>query len=105
MAKEAKSKQFQHADVIKQKDLLVRQGGNPPQIQNPRDEWVDDTISEDTFWDKASRPNLCATPPVDGDLRLIVPEPRADSRGTIRGGSVLRFRNERKELPLSSTHF
>ena len=35
-------------EVIKQNDLLMRKDGCPPPVP-PRDKWVDDTISEDTF--------------------------------------------------------
>ena len=91
-------------EVIKQNDLLVRKDGCPPLVL-PWDKWVDDTISEDTFWDKAEKPNLDMTPQPDNNLWFIESEPRADSREEIKGNSILRFRNERKELPLSTTQF
>ena len=94
----------QVTEVIKQNDLLVCKDSYPPLIP-PQDKWVDDTISEDTFWDKAKKPNLDVTPQPDNKLWFIELEPCVDSREEIKGNSILHFRIERKELPLSTTQF
>ena len=100
-----KSVKSHHARFnIKQNDLLVCKDGCPPLVPS-RDKWVDDTISEDTFWDKVEKPNLDVTPQADSKPKLIELELPVGSREEIEGSSVLCFRNERKELPLSTTQF
>ena len=95
-------KSYQACLTIKQNDLLVRKDVCPPPVP-PRDKWVDDTISEDTFWDKAKTPKLDVTPQANGKFWFIEPEVPASSREEIEGSSVLRFRNEQKKMSLSTS--
>ena len=55
------------AEVIKHNDLLVHKDGCASPIP-PWDKWVNDTISKDTFWDKAKKPKLDVTPQIDDKL-------------------------------------
>jgi len=104
MAEESKEKQSRATDRTNRKDLLVR-NGQAPAVPSPRSEWVDSTISEDLFWRKADKRDGWASQQSDKVYRVIEPEPHPSQREAIAVDSILRFRNERKELPLSHTQF
>ena len=104
LVKELKDKQLRVMDTTNRKDLLLRNGQAPP-VPSPRSKWVDSTISEDLFWRKAGKKDAWAPQQSPDTYIVIEPEPHPSQRENIAVDSILRFRNERKELPLSHTQF
>lgn len=81
--------------MVRRGKLIVHSNGHPTPVPGPGPpvNWLDETISEDTFWEKAKKCNLYAIPPIDGELQFIVPESWVESRDKIIATLVLRFRN------------
>ena len=102
--KEAGKNGSRSSTVDKSNEVLSN-SGRMPTVPSPRNKWFDTTIRNDFFWRDAKKRDRCAHPPSDGRLRFIRPEPRVEDRKNIDENSVLHFRNERKELPLSESQF
>ena len=93
------------SSVVDRSNEILAHSGHVPAVPSPRNAWIGAIICHDFFWRDAKKRDRCAHPPSDGRLRFIRPEPRVEDRRNIDENSVLRFRNERKELPLSESQF
>ena len=61
-------------------------------------------INRDSFWVMGAQ-GACASTLLEEIPRFITPEATLEPNVMVNAASVLRFRNERKELPLPLTQF